>query len=1100
MAEVMLSGGTSAAAKDTLDVFKIQRTCVHDGPGLRTTVFFKGCALRCLWCQNPEGLSEKEGIAHRYTAEQIAEVVSRDLRYFDSTDGGLTLSGGEPLLQNPNALFNLLTLVKKNNIRVAVETTLCAPWETIERLNPLIDLYFVDIKAAEALLHKELTGTDNGLIRANLEKLMAKKPAVRFRMVAVPGYNDGEENIKGIAALLKKYGCDTIEILKYNSMYKDKAKKLDLTVSDICADNEQALASLKKTVELFSAAGIRAVSGEIDEPPKKAKFTDRVLRVQNDIRTSKRALCVEVSKLKTQYYKKNGFKKPLSVHRSERLAHVLLNKTIRVYPGELLVGNFTSKRVGGQVWEEHYGILDISFMHKINRQKPVSFECSLKERMTFYFYIFPFWLKHSLLRKVNPTIKDFFPMLARTSEMIAGFNNNMAAIAHFIVNFKRFLSLGTSGLIAEVEQARNAHPENNRDFYDGMIIALRGIEVFAERYAKLLEEESIVETDPARKKELSDMAAVCKRVPRNPAETFREAIQSMTFLQIALCIESYENAVSFGRMDQILYPYYKSDLENGRITYDEAKELICLFVLKMDECILVNDGDSYLNVSKLFETLSTDQALTFGGVDKDGRDAVNDITYMLIDACELQPLAVNMIARINKKNPPKFFRHLAEIYINGCPMPELFADNIYFDSLLRHYDTTAQNAHNYSIVGCVEPNASDDHFGNTDCANMNLTLPLLQALKGHDYDLWNFSRKEQLIKMFIKFVEYNFKGKNALSRAVLGYHYKKVHQLEVKKGIYRYNPPEDMEELLERFQESLNCLAKGVLTDHQYIESKLREGFTTPLASALFPNCLKTGKDVYEGGAYFNSSGIQAVGVTDVADSLFAVDEVVFKKKQYTMVEILEAIDNNFESEKQKAVREALLAVPKFGDDSSQEASDWVTKVMEIYNKALVSVPNCPRNGFYSAGYYALNVSDRYGKKTQALPSGRLKGVPLANSVTPHYGMEQSDLFSSLNAISKVNFTDYAPNGTTVTFTIDSALFQGEAGVNNLAAIFKTFLTTGGMQFQPNVINREILIDAYAHPEKYPYLMVRVAGYCAYFNELSDELKKIIINRTCYSF
>jgi len=172
---------------------------------------------------------------------------------------------------------------------------------------------------------------------------------------------------------------------------------------------------------------------------------------------------------------------------------------------------------------------------------------------------------------------------------------------------------------------------------------------------------------------------------------------------------------------------------------------------------------------------------------------------------------------------------------------------------------------------------------------------------------------------------------------------------------------------------------------------------------------------------------------------------------------------------------------------------------MRIYNNALDSVENCPRNGTYSAGYYALNVSDRYGKKTQALPSGRLKGVPLANSVTPHYGMETSDLFSSLNSIAEVNFTDYAANGTTVTFTIDAALFQGKEGVRNLASIFKTFLTKGGMQFQPNVINREILLDAYKNPEKHKYLMVRVAGYCAYFNELSDELKMIIINRTCYS-
>ncbi|HHT83538.1 MAG: pyruvate formate lyase family protein [Christensenellales bacterium] len=1092
------------AEKDKkLKVFKIQRTCVHDGPGIRTTIFFQGCGLRCLWCQNPEGLNADAALDCDYTIDEIAEIVSRDKKYYFSTSGGVTLSGGEPLLQNSDLLCRLLKKLKKQNINIAVETTLHAPWDNIEKAAPYIDLFFVDFKAVgDDTLHKRLTQKDSKLIHDNLNKLLSLNANIRFRMVIVPGHNDSEDNIKRTCDLLKEKGFDSIELLKYHNMYEDKAKRMGIDIPMLNISAEESLEALKRAMKLFKDNGIEAFNVDMENAVKKAEFTDRVKQIQNDIREAGRALCMEAAKLKTKYYRKNGFDKPVHIHRAERLRYVLNNKTAKVYPQELLVGNFTAKRVAGQIWEEHYGVLYILFLHKISRQKPVSFQCSWKERLYFYFRIFPFAIKHSLLRKVYKRWSEFRQTLARSSEMVAGFNNNMAAIAHFIVNFERLLELGTEGIIAEIKEAMQKYPENNQDFYKGAIIALEALAEFGQRYSVLCAQMAEEETDPQRKQELLEMAEVCRQVPKYPARTFHEALQSMTFLQIALCIESYENAVSLGRVDQILYPYYKRDLEKGIITYEKAKELLCLFILKMDEAILVNDGNSYLNISKLFETLSTDQALTFGGVDKNGEDATNDITYMLMDACELQPLAVNMVARVNKKNPKKYLDRLSELYIGGCPMPELFSDEIYIESLMRHYNTTIEHARNYAIVGCVEPNASDDHFGNTDCANMNLALPFLQALKGHEHDLWNYGKREQYQKIMAKFIEHVLKepGRNKFAKFLLKIHYKVLKRIDKRKGMFVYNPPKDMEELISRFQTRLNCLAKGVLTDHQKIEAELRKNFTTPLASALYKNCIKTGKDVYEGGTVFNTSGIQAIGVTDVADSLYAIDEMVFKQKKYTLLDVIHAIDNNFEGEEYKQIHQDLLSVPKFGDDSSEEAAKWVTKVMEIYNKALRSVDDCsPRNGSYKAGYYALNVNDRYGKKTQALPSGRLKGVPLANSVTPHYGMEKADLLSSLNALSQVNFTDYAPNGTTVTFTIDASLFPGEEGINNLSAIFRTFLTEGGMQFQPNVINRDILIDAYNNPEKYKYLMVRVAGYCAYFNELSDELKKIIINRTCYA-
>ena len=1086
----------------SLKHFEIQRTCFYDGPGIRTTIFFQGCNLRCLWCQNPEGQSFQGVITPscNYSIDEIIEVVSRDKEYFFSTNGGVTLSGGEPLLQDPDSLIRLLKVLKKEKIKVSAETSLHAPWKNISKIAPYIDLFLVDLKVVgDDTLHLKYTKQDSTLIYSNIEKLLELNANIKFRMVMVPGFTDNESNIQATANFLKSIKYDSIELMKYHSLYEDKAERLGLDIVLLNITPEQSLESLKKGVKLFSSNGIKAESTDLDSTKHKTVFTERVKEINKTIREFDRALCIESSKLKTRYYRKNGFKKPTPIHRSERLSYLLQNKKVIIYPQELLVGNFTSKRVGSQVWEEYVGILYIMFLYNINRQKPFSYKISFKNRQYFYFRIFPFWFKHSLITKLYPTPAKIISNIARISELVTGFNHNYLAISHFIVNFERILKLGTSGIIEEIRAMKKEKPENNQDFYDGAIIALEGLEAFAQRYAYSLSNLSRKEKDPERRRELEEMSEICKHVPRFPARTFHEALQSMVFLQIALCNEAYENAISFGRLDQILYPYYKKDKDAGIITYEKAKELLCLFVLKMDEAVLTTDSNSLLSVVQIAETCSTDQALTFGGVDKDGKDATNDVTYMLLDACELQTYSLDMAARIHKDSPDKYLERLAEIYISGCPIPQLFSDEIYIETIQRHYPTTLEQARNYAIVGCVEPNASDDHFGNTDCANMNLTLPFLQAMKGHEHDLWNPGIRKQLLVLTLNFIKFLFKGKSKISKFITRLCDKSFERHDIKKGLYIYNPPSSMNELLTRFQTRLNFLAKSILAGHQYMELTQSKHFTTPLASTLFKGCVESGKDVYEGGATFNSCGIQAVGVTDVADSLHAINEVVFKKKLYTLYDVIKAIDNNFRGVYNQQIRSALLAVPKFGDDSSREATEWVNKVLQIYNNALDSVFFCPRNGRYSAGYYALNVGTAYGKRTQALPSGRLKGVPLANSVTPHYGMEKSDLLSSLNSITGLNYVDHAENGATVTFHIDSAMFQGTDGVKNLANIFKTFLTKGGMQIQPHVINREILLDAYKHPEKHKYLLVRIAGYCAFFNELTDEMKLTIINRACYS-
>ncbi|MDR0884193.1 MAG: radical SAM protein [Oscillospiraceae bacterium] len=1120
--------GTALGVADkqthTLTVAKIQRTCVHDGTGLRSTVFFKGCGLRCLWCQNPENLTtEPRDGDLTLTPAQLVDVLRKDHAYYKATAGGVTLSGGEPLLQNTDTLLALLRLLSDAGIPVNVETTLFVPWSKIEPLIPYIDTFLVDFKVVgDSAEHEKLTGQSDERIRENVAKLLASahEPKVRFRMVIVPGYNDAPAQIQNAAEYIKSLGFDDLELLQYWKFYEDKAERLGLDVPQLGIAQTDALTALKAAAKTFRESGLEVWSDSLQPKPYHATFTERVNKIRQELWEAPREICFETALLKTEYYKKfKGFKKPVHIHRAERLKYVLEHRTLNVYPGELLVGNFTAKRVAGQIWEEQYGPLYITFLYKAARQTPVPFASTKAERRKFYTKVFPYWLPRCIIGRyaLRNGAKQMVQTFSSVAEQTVGFNNNFAAIAHFIVNFDRLLENGTAGLKEEIRAAMAAHPENNQDFYRGALEGLDALEIFGLRYVDMLNDMAATEGDAGRRQELLDMAAVCAQVPKHPARTFREALQAMTFLMIALCTEAYENAVSLGRLDQILQPYYERDLAAGRITYDEAKELLSLFVLKMDECILVNDGDGLLNISKLFETLSTDQAVTFGGLKPDGTDGTNPVTYMLCDICELLPLAINMCARIHKDSPQKYLNRLAQLYIGGCPMPELFSDEAYLKTLATHYRESEENCRNYSIVGCVEPICSPDHFGNTDCCNMNVTLPLVQAMRGTENDLWNYAFPEQVEKFITRITDYAFPKATPRHARIRAKRREKIRQRDIKRGYYSVeNPPQSMDELLERYQERLNFLARSILHDQQVVEQQLSETLTTPLASSLYEGCIRTGKDAYEGGTDYKTAGIQAVGITDTADSLVAINELVFKQGKYTLRELLAAIDADYVGEEYQQILADTLACPKFGDNTTEETAFWVNKVMDIYNRALAQCPYAvrsggrpqtnatedfadPRSGAYTAGYYALNTSDRYGKYSGALPSGHRKGVSLANSVAPAHGAVQDDLLSALNDVSLVDFARHAVNGSTVTFTIDAALFPGQSGVKNLAEIFRTFLTHGGMQFQPNVVSRELLQDAYDHPEKHKYLMVRVAGYCAYFQELSDELKKIIIGRTCYA-
>jgi pyruvate-formate lyase-activating enzyme len=437
-----------------------------------------------------------------YSIDEIMEIVSRDKEYYVSTNGGVTLSGGEPLMQDPDSLIDLLKLLKKDKIKITVETSLHAPWNNINKILPYIDLFFVDLKVVgNDDLHMKYTKQNSTLIHDNIKKLLELNANIKFRMVMVPGYTDSESNIQATSNFLKSINYDSIELLKYHDLWEEKVQRLGLEVDLLNIIPVKSLESLKKGVELFKKHGIKAENSDLDSSKVKAKFTPRVKAIQKAIRTSPRHFCMETAKLKTEFYKKHGFNKPPHIHRAESLEYLLQNKTVKVYPKELLVGNFTAHRVACQLWIEYYGIIAAKVIYKLKRLKPITFQASSDDLVPFI-KILSFWLTKGVLGRAYPDLNDVMLLMARTAEMNAGFNNNMAAICHFVANFERILKLGTSGIIEEIRAKREEKPENNQDFYKGAIIALKSLEAFAQRYADHLSDLSQKVKDSERRQAL----------------------------------------------------------------------------------------------------------------------------------------------------------------------------------------------------------------------------------------------------------------------------------------------------------------------------------------------------------------------------------------------------------------------------------------------------------------------------------------------------------------------------------------------------------------------------------------------------------------------
>ena len=778
------------------------------------------------------------------------------------------------------------------------------------------------------------------------------------------------------------------------------------------------------------------------EQPGSARFG----RIKKELLSTDVYLCPERASLVTDFFKHyDDPRKPMVVRRAEALKYILENKSVHVYHDELIAGNIGSHRISALIQPELAGVFMGTELLTIDRRKTTPLQCSWRDRMKLLFQVFPYWLTR------NMAFKAFMPDTGRLLRYVADqldaryyLINEAGGIGHFLPNYEKMLNLGVKGYL-------DLFTDKDGPLYDAARIACEGVVRFANRTADEAERLAREEKAPGRYLELKEIERICRKVPQEPAGTFHEALQSLWLTHMAICLESLNSAISFGRIDQYLYPFYKRDIENGTLTREGALDLLLCFTAKCAEHVFLMSE----KLSQYHGGYLVVQAAVIGGTDGQGNDAVNDLSYLFLDVMEQAGLRdPNYQARVHRGSSEPFLRRALDVVKKGNGVPALFSDEACVKSLIAHGYPEAE-ARNYGVVGCVELALPGKSFFSTDAGLFNLPMCLELAL--------NRGRR--------------MKGGHRVGADTPG--------------------PENFKnigDVIEAFRMQVNHMIGLMINDLHVIEKGNALYHPTPLSSMLVDGCLESGKDVSEGGALYNSSGIQGVGVADVADSLAALETVVFVQRHYSMSQVLKALKSNFEG--YSVMRAELNRSPKFGNNDPLP-DGYAGIVAGIFHTVLAGHQN-KRSGPYVPGYYTVTCHVAFGRHTAALPSGRRAGEPFAPGLGPGNGCDHLGPTAVMNSTASVD-AGLAPNGYALNLRFDPATVAGEKGTDILTALTKGFFESGGMEVQFNVLDPQMLEDARQHPGKYPGLVVRVSGYCAYFDDLPDAAKGEIIARTRFT-
>jgi formate C-acetyltransferase len=794
------------------------------------------------------------------------------------------------------------------------------------------------------------------------------------------------------------------------------------------------------------------------------KSLSRTTRLKNNLLSSKYELCNQRMKFFTKIYKKFP-DDPEIIKRAKAVAYTLQNMTIFIRDDELLVGNETSKNLGEKINFDLYsydGSLNKRVgIKKYSRRKLQPFfmnDEDIKELLD----IAPFW-KGKALNSDIISQRMIDEKLVMRKDRIALASPNIAIATgtnegHICVGYEKLLQLGYRGIINEAEsyqsklKIEDEEHEDKFNFYEAVKILYNAAIDFAQRYSKYAYKKALDILEGQRKAELEKIGNMMAKLSNFPPNTFYEAIQLINFTQNIINIIYQRSVVALGRLDQILWPFFKKDMETNNITEEFALELIEELNLKLTWNVTLLPTDYTTIANALGQNTQT---ITISGLDQKGNDTTNEISYLFLEAYKnLKALTTDLSIRIHHKTPPKFLKKALQVFRSTSGIA-FYNDEIIIPAMLNGGYTT-EDARNYAIIGCVEPTSQGNTFAAT--GRMFINLPgvleltlnngycnLTQCISGLETgDPRKFSTYKEFYEAFIHQLQYNIE--------------KSVKIAEIGD------------------EETINH-------------------FPQPFVSAIIDGCMEKGKDYTAGGAQYNFSSITAYGFATLVDSMFNIKKFVYEKNDLSLPELIKILNSNF-TENEELRQQLLNRYHKWGNDS--EEIDLLAKNLWNLFCSEVVKHKCLRGGHYNPGAYSMGIHVIEGLFTKASADGRKANQPLSNSLSPVNKTEKNGLTAALNSIAKLNY-DLSINGVAVNVRINPLNIETEENIDNFNHLLKGYFNSGGMQLQPTVVSTKILQDAQHHPDEYQDLIVKVGGYSATFVDLGTPIQNDIIERLEHS-